>query len=98
MRYPPLSVNSLATHSKLSEAISWLNERPQVITALAKRRRQILELGSGQQFGGKIEPTAKGQRISGVTFSEWREPGRRRLRPEASRQDEPFSGRWAAAK
>jgi hypothetical protein len=44
--YLPRCINSLGRQSKLSLAISWLGERAQDITNLAKRRSQILRLNA----------------------------------------------------
>jgi hypothetical protein len=44
--YLPRCINSLGMQSKLSLAVSWLTERAQQITNLAKRRSQILGLNA----------------------------------------------------
>ena len=44
--YLPRCINSLVMQSRLSGAISWLDERAQEITSLAMRRSQILRLNS----------------------------------------------------
>jgi hypothetical protein len=44
--YLPRCINSLGMQSKLSSAVSWLTERAQQITNLAKRRSQILGLNA----------------------------------------------------
>jgi hypothetical protein len=44
--YLPRCINSLSMQSKLSLAISWLAEHAQVITNIAKRRSQILQLNA----------------------------------------------------
>jgi hypothetical protein len=60
--YLPQCVNSLVMQSKLSGAISWLNEHGAEITALAMRRRQILNLVSASAASANLRKAGSGRK------------------------------------
>jgi hypothetical protein len=59
--YLPRCVNSLVMQSNLSGAISWLNDRAEEITAVARRRRQILNLVPSSAASAKVRKAGSGR-------------------------------------